>query len=287
VDGAGAGAVIGLGRSALSFACLLISFRASAADVCPTGNDPAAGPLPGGIGPADFGAVPEACAATDAMLRLRAALTAASSMPDYYGSLMGVATLRGRYQLGEQSAVSFAADVINYRYINNANLASEGPSVGPATVAFLQTVGLGAGAATTVYARALLPVDSARQNGIETGLEIGAGLRARAGARWIIAGGLALAAPADIVGGQIHARLGSSLLAEAWLRLRPWVAFGAGIDTRVGASPTFELVSTVPRAAVRFRLPRRLWMAALVELPVAGRDRTDLIGGLFLGFSAN
>jgi hypothetical protein len=279
--------VTGLGRSALSLACLLISFRASAADVCPTGNDPAAGPLAGGTGPADFGAVPEACAATDAMLRLRAALTAASSMPDYYGSLIGVATLRGRYQVGEQSAVSLAVDVINYRYVNNANLASQGPSVGPATVAFLQTVALGAGAATTLYARALVPLDSARQDGIETGLEIGAGLRARPGARWIIDGGLALAAPADIVGGQIHVRLDSSLLAEAWLRLKPWAALGAGIDLRLEASPEYELVSTVPRAGARFRLPRKLWTAVLVEFPVAGRDRTDLIAGLFLGFSAN
>jgi hypothetical protein len=265
-------------------AFLPISFPASAADVCPTGNDPAVGPLAGGIRPADFGAVPEACGATDALLRLRGAALVSSSMPDYYS---GVATLRGRYQLSGQSAVSVAADVLTYRYLDNANLVSQGASVGPGTVAFLQTVPIGAATATSLYVRALVPLDSARQNGVETGLEIGVGLRTLAGARWVIDGGLALAAPADIVGGQIHVRLDSSGLAEAWLRLRSWVAFGAGIDVRVAASPGFELVSTVPRAAARFRLPRRFWTAVLVEVPVAGRDGTDLIAGLFLGFSAN
>ena len=287
MDGAGARAVTGRGRWTLSVACLLISFRASAADVCPTGNDPAVGPLAGGTGPADFGAVPEACGATDALLRLRGALADAASAPDDRRSLIGVATLRGRYQLAGQSTLSFAADALTYRYFDNADLVSQGASAGPASVAFLQTVPIGAATATALYARALVPLDSARQSGIETGLEIGVGLRTLAGSRWVIDGGLALAAPADIVGGQIHVRLDSSGLAEAWLRLRSWAALGAGIDVRVEASPGFELVSTVPRAAARFRLPRRFWTAVLVEVPVAGRDRTDLITGLFLGFSAS
>jgi len=283
--------VRGLWRSALSFACLLISVRASAGDLCPRGGDPAAGPLAGGAGPADFpadfGAVPEACGATDALLRLRGALLVASTMPDYYGRVIGVATLRGRYQLNEQSTLSVAADVLNYHYVSNAGLVSQGASVGPGTIAFQRTFAAGAETAASLYARALVPLDTARQNGVETGLEIGAGLRMGAGRRWVIDGGLSLATPADVVGGQIHARLVSGALGEAWLRLRPWVALGAGMELRLQVSPDFEVVTAVPRMAVRFRLPRRFWTAILVELPVAGQDRTDLITGLFLGFSAN
>ena len=55
------------------------STRATAApEACPKQNDPAAGPLAGGAGPADFGAVPEACGATDVSLRLRGALDRAA-----------------------------------------------------------------------------------------------------------------------------------------------------------------------------------------------------------------
>ena len=266
----------------------MVSVRASAADVCPRGGDPAAGPLAGGPGPADFGAVPEACGATDALLRFRGALLVATTMPDYYGRVIGVATLRGRYQLNEQSTFSIAADVFNYHYISNAGLASHGASVGPGTVAFQRTFAAGAETAASLHARALVPLDSARQNGFETGLEIGAGLRMGAGKRWIVDGGLTLATPTDVVGGQIHARLVSGALAEAWLRLRPWVAVGAGMDLRLQVAPDFEVISAVPRVGARFRLPRRFWTAVLVEVPVAGQDRTDdLITGLFLGFSAS
>ena len=94
----------------------------------------------------------------------------------------------------------------------------------------------------------LLPLDTARQGGVETGLELGGGLRLRAGARWVVDGGLALTAPLDIVGGQTHVRLEPVALAEAWLRLRPSAALCAGANVRVNAAPDFELVTLVPRA---------------------------------------
>jgi hypothetical protein len=48
-----------------------------------------------------------------------------------------------------------------------------------------------------------------------------------------------------------------------------------------------QLVSFAPRLAARFALRRRFWAAALVELPVAGSDRTDLIAALYAGFTPN
>ena len=60
-------------RVAIAVAVLLIGARpARGADVCPKSGDSANGPLMGGTGPADFGAVPEVCGATDGVLRLRA-----------------------------------------------------------------------------------------------------------------------------------------------------------------------------------------------------------------------
>jgi len=81
-------------------------------------------------------------------------------------------------------------------------------------------------------------------------------------------------------------RLEPAALAEAWLRLRPWVALAAGAEVHLVASPGFELRSLVPRLGARFTSRGRLWVAILAELPVAGSDRTDLIAGLYLGFAA-
>src|SRR4051812_35596019 len=273
-------------RVAIAVAVLLVGARpARGADVCPKGGEAASGPLMGGTAPADFGAVPEVCGATDGLLRLRGALLIASTMPDYYGSIFAGATLRGRYQLGEHTTLSVAADVLDYRYANNGGLASGGVSAGPGTVGIQQAFAVSAETAISAYARALVPLDTARQGGVETGLELGAGLRMRGGARWVVDGGLALTAPLDIVGGQAHGRLEPVALAEAWLRLRPSAALCAGVNIRVNAAPDLEIGTLVPRVGARVMVRPRWWTAFLLELPVAGRDRTDLIAGFYAGFT--
>lgn len=271
-------------RAAAALLAMLSWSRVAGADVCAPGDDRVAGPLAGGIGPADFGAVPETCGATDTVLRARGSLTVASTMPDYRGSIIGTATLSGRYQLAAHSTLSAAADIFTYRYIDNANLASHPASFGPATVGFHQSFVLGATLASAVYARLLVPVDTARHSGIETGGELGGAIRALAGSRFVLDGGVALAAPIDIVGGQTHLRFEPAALAEGWLRLRPWVSVGAGVNLRLAVAPSFDLRSVVPRVGARFAVRRRFWTAILVELPVAGSDLTDLIAGLFAGF---
>jgi hypothetical protein len=276
-------------RVALVVALLLGSRAAGAAGPCPRGDDPAAGPLMGGNGPADngpadFGAVPETCGATDATLRLRSSLLVASTMPDYYGRVTSSGTLRGRYKLAPGSTLSVAADLLNHRYVNTGGLASQSLSVGPATVAFHQAFLVGAGTAAAAYARVLLPIDTARESGIATGLELGGSLRMEAGARWVIDGGLSLAAPLDVTGGQAHLRVEPGALAEAWLRLRPWAALVGGASLRMAVAPDLDLITTVPRLGARFAVRGHFWTAALLELPVAGRDRTDLIAGLYAGY---
>ena len=60
---------------------------------------------------------------------------------------------------------------------------------------------------------------------------------------------------------------------------------GAQVWMRV--APAFDLVTVVPRLGARFAVRRRFWGAALLEFPVAGSDRTDLIAGLFAGYTPN
>ena len=70
--------------------------------------------------------------------------------------------------------------MFDYRYVNNGGLASHGASAGPATIGVQQTfVARRRRRRSRAYARVLLPLDTARQSGVETGLELGGGLRRR------------------------------------------------------------------------------------------------------------
>ena len=195
-------------------------------------------------------------------------------MPDYYGSFIGAATLRGRYQLGERSTFSFAADAFNYRYINNGGLASQVVSAGPATAAFHQMFVVGAETAMSLYARVLLPLDSARQNGVATGLELGSSLRMPAGARWVIDGGVALTAPAEITGGQTHVRFEPAALAEAWLRLRPGVALCGGAHVLAEGGARVRPVHGCAPAGRPVRAAAPFLGGRLARIP-GGRNRPD------------
>ena len=252
-------------------------------DACPQNYEAANGPLAGGIGPADFGAIPEACPATEVATRARAALLIASTMPDYYGSILGSAMLRGRYKLGERSSLSLAVDAVNYRYVNNGGLSSTGASFGPPTLAYHHVVMLGARSVGSLYGRLLLPIDTARQGGVRAGIELGGAFRRRAGTRFVFDGGLAVTTTTDFVGGQAHVRLEPIALGEAWYSFRPAIAVFAGAALRVEASPDWQLLSVNPRVGARFALRRRFWTAVLAEVPAAGSDRTDVVASVFLG----
>ena len=269
----------------LSCALSVVSTTARAADVCGEVWEAASGPLPGGIGPADFGAIPEACAASEVALRLRGALLVASSKPDFYGSIIAGAMVRARRRIDPRSWLSIAFDAIDYRYINNGGLASTGASFGPLTIALYRTLFATVTSTTALYGRALLPLDTARQSGVETGLELGGSTRARVGARTTVDGGLALTAPLDLISGRAYGRLEPVVLAEAWYAPRPAIAVAAGASVKAEVAPTPTFITAVPRVAGRFALRHRVWLAVLVEVPVAGTDRTDLVASLFAGYS--
>jgi hypothetical protein len=255
---------------------------------CPARWEAAAGPLPGGtapLQPADFGAIPEACPASDVWLRVRGSLLDDSAGPGYFGDVLGDVTVRARRRLGPHGWLSLAVDLFSDRYVDNGGLASTGPSFGPATVGYYQEIVAGARTATAIYGRVLLPLDTARQSGIETGLELGGSGRARLGRRWIVDGGLSLGGLLDVVGGQAHSRLEPAALAEAWFSPRPALGIFAGGALRFDAAPNPTLLTVVPRAGLRAALRRSFWLAFLGEAPVAGSDRTNVVASLFFGWS--
>jgi hypothetical protein len=280
-------------RRAALLGCLLL-FAAGAAradlpgDVCPGRFEAAAGPLAGGTEaqqPADFGAVPETCPGSDLSLRLRGELFDGSAAPDFDGRIIATATARGRRRINARSGISIAVDLITYRYVNDAGLAATGPSFGPATVGYQLVLASGVRTAVAAYARVLLPIDSARQQGIETGLELGASGRARLSRRWLADGGGSLAGPLTVTGGQAHGQLQPAALAEVWFVPAPAFALFGGGSLRLEVAPSFTLVNVLPRAGMRAALAHGLWLAFLAEARMAGDDRTNVIASVFLGWT--
>lgn len=261
---------------------------AQAQQACLPPFDAAANPLAGGtstLSPADFGTVPEVCPAGDASLRLRGELVYAAGAPDFFGRIAGTATLRTRLRVTAHTWVALSIDLVDERYVNDAGLAAHNASFGPATVGFHWTALDRARVALAVYTRALLPIDTARGAGIEAGLEAGASARVPLPRRFSLDGGLAVAAPVDLTAGQWHGRVRPAALAEAWWSRSPSLGLFAGLEATVELAPTPDLVWLAPRVGLRKGLRHQLWLAFLVEAPVAGSDRTNLGASAFLGWT--
>ncbi len=175
--------------------------------------------------------------------------------------------------------------MLDERYVNDAGLAASGASFGPASIGFHWTAVIRDRGAVAVHVRALLPIDTARQSGIEAGLELGAAGRAVLPRRFVLDGGVTLAAPVDFIAGQAHGHLRPTLLAEAWWARSPRLAVVAGLAATLAAVPDPALLLLVPRVGLRAGLRHRLWLAFLAETPVAGTDRTNVMASAFLGWT--
>ncbi len=268
----------------LVVAAAVVAAPARAEDACASSSQTPT-LLPGGTMSADFAAIPDPCGNSDLMLRARGAFLIAPDMPDYFGSVIAGGMVRVRRRITPRGWLSIALDAINYRYVNNGGLASSGASFGPPTLGYHRTLLAGERLALAAYARALLPLDTARTSGVETGLELGASARRLLAHGFALAGGLAVAGPLDIVAGQAHGRLEPVAAVELWLAPGPRLGVFAGGTTRFAIVPEAAFITAVPRAGARFSLGQRLWTAVLVELPVVGRDRTDLVASLFAGYA--
>ena len=258
-------------------------------DVCPDPRGAAGGPLAGGTEAADFGAVPEACAGTDLGMRLRGTALVASDNPDFYGAVVATSTVRLRHRFARSSWtwLTLAADLLTYRYVVNGPVASQGFAFGPPTLGLHRALGAWSRTAATVYGRALLPLDTARTSGVRTGLELGlTGRRLLgAGGRAGLQGGVAMVAPIVVIAGQTHTAFQPVALVEGWFAPVPRLAVSAGLETRFEVSPDPTFLTLAPRAAGRLALRHGLSAAMLVEVPVVGEDRTDLVVALYLGWA--
>jgi hypothetical protein len=244
------------------------------------------GPLPGGEGPADFGDVPEACPGRDVMARLRGTLLVASGYPDYYGNVTASAMLRLRYPLSPRVWLSVGLDVVTFRYVANAVVRSHAFDLGPPTVGVYRGFAPGAGrSALAIYARLLLPVDTARINGVLLGGELGASYWRPLRSRFSVQGGVAVPLPVTVIDGQVHGALRPAALMEGVWHAGRGVAFSVGAAGRTEITPQTDLLSVAARAALRLVLKRGMNAALAAEIPFAGSDRTDAVVSLFVGWT--
>jgi hypothetical protein len=261
----------------------------AAPDVGPEPRGAAGGPLAGGTDAADFGAVPEACAGTDVGMRLRGTVLVSRANPDFYGAVVATSTLRLRQRLAPSSWtwLTLAADLLTYRYVVNGPVSSQGVAFGPPTLGLHRALGAWSRTAATVYGRALLPLDTARASGVRTGLELGlTGRRlVGAGGRAGLQGGVAMLAPIVVIAGQTHTAFQPVALAEGWFAPVPGFVVSAGLETRFEVSPDPTFLTLAPRGAARLALRHGLSAALLVEAPLVGEDRTDLVAALYLGWA--
>jgi hypothetical protein len=281
-------AVVG---AAVIFAALALpGARGARGAACGEPRDAAAGPLAGGTDAADFGAIPETCVGTDVGLRLRATVLVASEMPDFYGALTATTTLRLRHRLGRagRTWLTVGADVGTFAYVVNGPVVSDGFSFGPPTLGVHRAVGDGERGAGSVYTRVLLPLDTAWQSGVRAGFELGATGRRLVGTsgRVGLEGGVAALAPFVVVAGQTHAAFQTAALVEGWFAPTPRLALFAGLAGRAELTPSPALLTMAPRVAVRGALARGFGLAMLIEAPVVGEDRTDLVAAVYLGWAA-
>jgi hypothetical protein len=265
---------------ALILVALALAPGRAAADPC--GADAGdGGPLPLAPGAADFGQLAETCARTAVDVRLRG--EAAIDTPDFYGAITTGATLRARLRLGWHWQLMAALDPATLRYSVNAVLPANDVGVGPATLGGAYTA-VDEDSAGALYARLLLPFDSARQMGTLWGGELGGVGRRQLRPRWVVQAGVSMSGTLATVGGAGHGVVRPAFLGELAWAPRPWAAVAGGPALRTRFLPTGHVDAFAARLSARLQSRRGFQAALGIDLPVAGHDRTSATVSLFAGW---
>jgi hypothetical protein len=86
-----------------------------------------------------------------------------------------------------------------------------------------------------------------------------------------------------VIGGGGHGIVSPTGLVEGAFLVRPWFAVSAGAAARVQAAPHAALSALAVRAAARMENQAGWHLALAGDVPVAGKDRTDVTISIFVG----
>lgn len=248
-----------------------------------SGRQPEVGiPLRIPLGPADFGAVPAACPANEALLQGWGAILIATQ--DFYGSAFAGAAPQLRVKVGGPW-ISLHAPGVQYGYVANATVTADSWEMSAGSLGL--HVPLAAGRRLTVapFVRVLLPTETIYQRATRLGIDHGVAAVWRAHRMFELVGGVSFPLLLTVNRPSVYTVQIQSASVDA--SFEPWrflaVVGGFGIRLRAGSSSPLESVD--PRVGLRL-YP---YSGTLVELasafPILGADRTDLLASLSLGWT--
>jgi len=265
----------------------------TAATLCTLGNAAGAAPCASALpeagaparvdfGPAGFGSVPAACPATDSALRGYA--SALIAVDDFYGLLEAGLAPRFRRRFSERDWVSLSLPALQYRFSANATIEAGTVGLSDAALGYHHAFPLGQRLALSPYLRALYPFDSGYRNATRYGVEHGISISLALEPWFELLGGVAFPLLFTVNGARVHAAFTPNLEAQAVLSPTRWlgVVLGAGVRLRDGDDQGLE--SFDPRAALRFYPFSGLRIELAAAAPLWGRDRSDLLLGLDVGW---
>lgn len=234
------------------------------------------------LGPAGFGAPPEACPAND--LSLQGSGAALIATEDFYGGLTAGLAFRGRFDLGAGHSVSIWVPGLEYRFFANATIEAEAVTMGAGALGYHLSLRIGRGVRVGPYARLLLPTESAYRNAERYGFDHGLSGVWRAAPRLEVVAGAGFPFLATVSSGTYHLSHQPNLSLEAAFAPARFFAVqaGAGLRLRAGDHSGFE--SFDPRLALRFYPYGGSRVELAAAAPLWGADRTDLVLGLNVGY---
>jgi hypothetical protein len=263
-------------------ALLLLAPSAAAADPCASARPEAGVPVRAPLGPAGFGTLPEACAATETSVVGTAAALIARR--DFYGSLHASLAPRLRAQLPGGSWLSLAAPGLDYWLVANASIEAESTSVGPAALGWHMPLGATETLQIAPYARVLLGSPGPYRRATQYGLEHGLSAVWQPAPSLELVGGLSFPLLVAHNAGTMHVAYVPGIATDLGLVPWHWLSVTGGLGARVRAGDDSGFESLDLRAALRL-YP---WRGALVDtslvLPTLGHDRTDFGLNLILGW---
>ena len=256
--------------------------EARASEPCESKLPEAGAPIRAPYGPADFGTVPEACAATAAALRGRMGILIAEE--DYYGGVVAGGALRARFELPGGSWMSAQLPGVEYRLAVNATVEAESLDMSASSLGWHQPLRVSERFQVAPYVRAMLPTETVFENATRYGFEHGTAFVFNAHPMFEVMGGYSVPLLLTYNNGTTHSIYTPTLAIDAGFRPWSWFELAAGASVRITPPDAEPFESFDPRVALRFYPWRGLYIDTSAAFPLGGRDRTDAAIGLSLGW---
>lgn len=265
-----------------AMAGMLLAAGPAWASPCSPGKLARGTPLRLEYGPAGLGSIPSSCGADEAAITLDG--SALIAIDDFYGVLKVGAAVRGRLRLDDRNWISFGIPGLDYRYSANASVDVATLDVGAGALGWHHRVVARDQLALSPYVRVLVPTESVYRNARRWGFDQGLAVTWQPSALLALSGGTSFPFLAVVSGSRAHTSLVPTATADAVVT--PWPPFAAvaGMSLRLRAGRDAGLESFDPRVGLRLHLVGHVELELGAAFPIGGRDRTDVIGGLYVGW---